>query len=598
MKHDMLLSVSSQSCNDLGLPGRGASGSIELPRTGRIGCPGAPNLTLGRLIGRGSFGRVYKGEWQGQEVAVKVLCSQGSQEANFESLSEYFVSKQVRHPNVVQTYKVIVGQPSVSQQCSRLESQPSPSESASTFGAAFSRVLPAAKSHSSLDGVVQFFQDCGRDSSSVPALATGARQLAAEMAPDACHLAADMAAKDCHLADDVMAQSAEVSAFAAAAAVPATPEAVAASSLDCHGGDGSEDGQLQAILDSTGTFGGSRAATLPLAPSPFEAAMERALSGNAGAASDPLLQRIARSFSASDETAATAAAARRTAASRPAAAAKRAPPGPLCGVSSLGTLTADMQRSWLAMGSSIGSNRGAFPATRSLHARPSAPGLPPPLPPRPAGSHSMVATGAALVMEYADLGSLHTAISGGRIEGNLDAVLLCARDVAVGMAYLHSMDIIHSDLKPANVLLKSAEATLSDARGFTCKARIADFGMARRIAAGRNYICIDMPGSLQYTAPEALQAGKMTKSSDVYSFAILLLELWSGCASYTDQNYYGVLYSVVCGCRPSVPADAPGGYRALLEACWADDPGMRPTFTAIVDQITALLLAVPDNQSK
>ncbi|BDA51502.1 probable mitogen-activated protein kinase kinase kinase 11 [Coccomyxa sp. Obi] len=101
-------------------------------------------------------------------------------------------------------------------------------------------------------------------------------------------------------------------------------------------------------------------------------------------------------------------------------------------------------------------------------------------------------------------------------------------------------------------------------------------------------------GSLSYMAPEVLQAGKMTKASDVYSFAILLRELWSGCASYTDQDYYGVLYSVVCGCRPPVPPDAPAAYRALIEDCWAADPALRPTFAAVHDRLAALLAAAPD----
>jgi serine/threonine protein kinase len=50
-------------------------------------------------------------------------------------------------------------------------------------------------------------------------------------------------------------------------------------------------------------------------------------------------------------------------------------------------------------------------------------------------------------------------------------VLLCLVDVASGMAYLHSVGVLHGDLKSANVLLKS---TATDIRGFVCK--LADFG--------------------------------------------------------------------------------------------------------------------------
>ncbi len=62
--------------------------------------------------------------------------------------------------------------------------------------------------------------------------------------------------------------------------------------------------QLRGILDSTITFAESRASTLPPPPSPFEEALERVLSGDATAAAEPALQRIARSFSAGDGMAA------------------------------------------------------------------------------------------------------------------------------------------------------------------------------------------------------------------------------------------------------------------------------------------------------
>jgi len=49
------------------------------------------------------------------------------------------------------------------------------------------------------------------------------------------------------------------------------------------------------------------------------------------------------------------------------------------------------------------------------------------------------------------------------------SLLLCMMDVAAGMCYLHSINLLHGDLKSANVLLKSCSATGSNPRGFTCK---------------------------------------------------------------------------------------------------------------------------------
>lgn len=49
------------------------------------------------------------------------------------------------------------------------------------------------------------------------------------------------------------------------------------------------------------------------------------------------------------------------------------------------------------------------------------------------------------------------------------SLLLCAMDVAAGMCYLHSINLLHGDLKSANVLLRSCSVTDRDPRGFTCK---------------------------------------------------------------------------------------------------------------------------------
>lgn len=85
-------------------------------------------------------------------------------------------------------------------------------------------------------------------------------------------------------------------------------------------------------------------------------------------------------------------------------------------------------------------------------------------------------------------------------------------------------------------------------------------------------ICNMGAGSLTYTAPEVLQAGKMTKAGDVYSFAVLLVELWSGCASYTDQNYYGV--SLQLHIRESLDAWKPQTAAGLSCTCTAGERKM------------------------
>jgi serine/threonine protein kinase len=87
-----------------------------------------------------------------------------------------------------------------------------------------------------------------------------------------------------------------------------------------------------------------------------------------------------------------------------------------------------------------------------------------------------------------------------RLRLNMRWLLLTLLEVAEGMAYLHRMGVVHCDLKPANVLLKSSNA---DVRGFTAK--VSDFGLSR---VEDDDTCATFPfnscGTAAYVAPEAL----------------------------------------------------------------------------------------------
>lgn len=84
------------------------------------------------------------------------------------------------------------------------------------------------------------------------------------------------------------------------------------------------------------------------------------------------------------------------------------------------------------------------------------------------------------------------------------------------MDYLHTVGVLHGDLKGANVLLKS---TATDPRGFMCK--LADFGLSRVLDLDMTHISTHTYGTISYMPPELLSQGKMTRACDVYSFGML-----------------------------------------------------------------------------
>lgn len=195
-----------------------------------------------------------------------------------------------------------------------------------------------------------------------------------------------------------------------------------------------------------------------------------------------------------------------------------------------------------------------------------------------------------LVMDFCDMGSLADVLATNLLREtpgkvSLPAVLHSLLEVASAIHYLHSIGIVHYDLKPENVLLKSSTI---DSRGFTCK--VADFGLSN-IVSDNSYFCKHAEGTITHLAPEAMQStGKLTKAVDVYAFGVMMWELYSGMRPYLGLRTIDVAVKVSKeGLRPEFPSSCPRGYRSLAQQCWQEDRRSRPSFAQICERLQELL---------
>jgi hypothetical protein len=122
------------------------------------------------------------------------------------------------------------------------------------------------------------------------------------------------------------------------------------------------------------------------------------------------------------------------------------------------------------------------------------------------------------VLEYADKGTLADFLKSKTPIGFRQTIEDLAHDIIDGLAYLHSQNIIHRDLKPTNILI------FSD--GDKLRAKITDFGIAKQ--ADATAASTQLVGTVEYMAPEYFTTGNITKSSDLWSLGVMLLEALSG----------------------------------------------------------------------
>ncbi|KAF9284572.1 hypothetical protein BGZ68_004607, partial [Mortierella alpina] len=171
-----------------------------------------------------------------------------------------------------------------------------------------------------------------------------------------------------------------------------------------------------------------------------------------------------------------------------------------------------------------------------------------------------------IVMEYVEGGSLADAIAGRGLK-SWEVRTQIAKDISLGLAYLHCQGIIHCDIKSSNILLTQHK-----------EARICDFGHALRVGESGG------GGTLQWMAPELLQNPPLyTSKSDVYALGMVMWEMASGSTRpYREHTPDGMMYCILNGILEEYPDDTPKAYATCIQMCWTLRPDERP---AAVDML-------------
>ncbi|XP_073916625.1 LIM domain kinase 2 isoform X2 [Castor canadensis] len=175
-----------------------------------------------------------------------------------------------------------------------------------------------------------------------------------------------------------------------------------------------------------------------------------------------------------------------------------------------------------------------------------------------------------------------------------------AKGIASGMAYLHSMCIIHRDLNSHNCLIKLDKTVV-----------VADFGLSRLIVEERKRSPVEkastkkrtlrkndrkkrytVVGNPYWMAPEMLNGKSYDETVDVFSFGIVLCEIIG--QVYADPDClprtldFGL--NVKLFWEKFVPTDCPPAFFPLAAICCKLEPESRPTFSKLEDSFEALSL--------
>lgn len=181
-----------------------------------------------------------------------------------------------------------------------------------------------------------------------------------------------------------------------------------------------------------------------------------------------------------------------------------------------------------------------------------------------------------IFLEYVAGGSVATMLVN---YGSLGEALISnfVRQILTGLAYLHSKDIIHRDIKGANILVDNHGSV-----------KISDFGISKRVEAStllspstgkRGGPRVSLQGSVFWMAPEVVKQTAYTRKADIWSLGCLIVEMFTGSHPHPNCTQLQAIFKIgnSSEARPDMPENASAEAKEFLERTFEIEHEKRPS---------------------
>lgn len=167
-------------------------------------------------------------------------------------------------------------------------------------------------------------------------------------------------------------------------------------------------------------------------------------------------------------------------------------------------------------------------------------------------------THAHIAMEYLAGGNLKRRIESGiREDDAIDYVL----QISSALSRIHSVGILHRDLKPGNIMFRKDGSVA-----------LIDFGLAKQMRLEQEITSSgEIFGTPYYMSPEQGRGDNVDSRSDIYSLGVIFYEMLTGSKPFRASNAMGIIYKHCQAPIPSLPAQL-ARHQALINTMLAKDP--------------------------